>query len=243
MAVTKSGSSSVGTVDAATGYSTLNVAHTFSGELLLALWAGEGSDDPRTTSPCTWDAGGGGEQDLTQIYLSADTGDARDVRLGVYGLLNPTTTGADFLRWRTQVTENQCAVCVINFTGVDTTSLNDAISVISSDSNTISSGATLTAVMTSGGASGDFGIAWGSSQADGASTVSSPWSSDQEGETGSAAGDSRFHLATNSSMPSGCTFTWSGSDENEGVLLAISPAAGATVVPQAMYHYRNHGKI
>jgi len=243
VAVTKSGSSSLGTVDAATGYSTLNVAHTFSGELMLVFWAGEGSDDPRTTSPCTWDAGGGGEQDLAEIYLSADTGDARDVRLGIYGILNPTTTGADFLRWRTQFTENQCAIAIINLTGVDTTSLNDAVSVISSDSNTIASGATLTSVMASGGSSGDFGIAWGSSQADGASSVSAGWTSDQEGETGAAAGDSRFRLDTNASMPSGCTQTWSGSDENEGVLLAVHPAAGGTVAVQSMYHLRNHGKF
>lgn len=242
MAVTKSGSSSVGTVDAATGYSTLNTAHTYSGELMLAFWAGEGSDDPRATSPCTWDAGGAGEQDLTELYLSSDTGSTADCRIGVYGILNPTTTGADFLRWRAAFSENQCAIAIINFTGVDTTSLAAATNIISSVSNLDSAG-TLTSVLASGGSSGNFGVIWGTSQADGASTISSPWTPDQEGETGSAAADSRFHLATNPTLPSGGTITWSGSDANNAVVIEVVAAAGATVTPQAMYHYRNHGKF
>ena len=238
--VTKSGSSSVGTVAAATGYSTTNIAHTFSGELMLALWAGEGSDDPDPTDPMTWDFGGSNPEALSQIYLSADTGSAGDCRIGVYGILNPLTTGADFMRWSVQFSENQCAVAVINFTGVDTSSIANAVTVLSSVSNT---DAALTSVLASGGASGNFGLAWGTSQADGASSVSGGWTTDREGETGAGTSDSRYHLATNATLPSGCTFTWSGSDENEAVLLSVNAAAGATVTPQAMYHYRNHGKF
>jgi len=237
MAVTNNGDSTLYKTSTTVDQPSFN--HTVpSGTDLLILLAGVAGDrDMSATSP-TWNG--------TQLSLIADTGDyaSGDARVHCYGLISPTagSNKTTWLNWESPGSPPCAWIAMLNYSGVDTTSLAAATNSLETISNRV--GDETETAFSSAGSSGN-GLLIGCG-AIGANT--SPASNNAsftelfDEDTGGGQNnnnDQGIYVAEHlSAAPTAVTVTWSSSDENAGVYIELVAASAASKMPLFTHHLK-----
>lgn len=165
--------------------------------------------------------------DMTEI---ADTGSQSnsDVRLYAYGLVSPGAVTNGTVNFDFGSNLNPSAAVALNYTDSDTASVAAATNNISQDVNTSN---TSTAVMASGGSSGNTLLAFACGQGSDMEPISwsgsfaEIWDEETGADTNADFGHAGAELT--SGPPSGVTATFSTSDQNTGLMIEIVAAGGA----------------
>lgn len=237
MAISEVGTRSVAIVTAADGAQfTNNISHTSTSDtdILVAFLGMEGAE---AITSCDYD-----DVAMTLIHDTGTTGSNSDVRIYVYGMVSP---GAKTANGKTRYSgggANPGVSVWVNFKNTNTDSVAAATSAVSDDINTI---AGTTGTLASGGAAGNALIAFGVGQGNdmAPSSLTGGFTEMLDAVTSATVTDFAYLLASNyDTAPTGSTITWSTSDQNGQVLIELIAATGG-VVPQAMHHYRNQGKV
>jgi len=228
-------STSVGFVDG---------AHTTTAgtDLLLCLVGIEGSENMQPGGAEVRFDISDTDQSLTLISETSVTGSSADVRTLVYGLVSPGAVTTANCRTDIEFSANQIASIWVNIGNANTASVAAATNEIDTTQNTTESVST---VLSSGGSTGNSLIAWGVAMGNdmNPSSVSDGFTEQVEGVTAATTSDFAYNLSTLlAGGPSGVTITWNTSDENSGNLIEII-SSSTGIGPQAMHHYRHHGKI
>jgi hypothetical protein len=201
-------------------------SHTTTSDTSLLVLVVHIEGDETVTSLPTFNS-----SDFTLIDAGTGTGSNQDMRTYIYGMLSPGAATASVVVNLSSV--NPSISACVNYAGTHVTgTIADATNVIDTVSNT---GATSTAVFSSGGTSGN-GL-FCSVAAQGADTqpmasTSSVFSEiwDEETGGGSSANDfghGGYELL--SGIPAGTTITFGASDENSGVLIELIEKFGPTI--------------
>ena len=166
---------------------------------------------------------------LTLIHATTPSGNNRDVYMLTYGIVSPgaktATVSIDF--------GNSAAVNTIchNWTDVDTASVAAATNFID---DAVNNGGSSTAILSSGGTSGNTLYAIGGHF----TTSSATWASAAFTEIGEYPGGVDMVDGEYTSPPAGTTITWTSADENAAILIEIVAAgAGPAGNPPAYTHH------
>lgn len=204
------------------GASSISFSHTTTAatNILIVAFAVEGNN---SISSVQFNS-----TNMTLIRDTGSTADSRDIRIYIYGMVSPGNTTANVTATHSDANDPVIARCT-NWTDAETSSVANATNFISEEQDTAPS---TTAVLSSGGSSGNTLYAFGSQQS---GTRTATWSSAAfteiaEFETGtSTTVDISGVDGEYTSPPAGTTITWSTSEENTGVLIEIIAASGGDV--------------
>jgi hypothetical protein len=222
MAVAEVGTRTLAIQEAATPVSQLNTSHTTTAatSLLLCFVAIEGNEALEGSN-----ASFNGTA-MTLINDTGSTGSGADVRVYVYGLVSPDvgtyTAGID-----PQYSTSPIAGHWVNYSGTETSTVAAATNFISSDINT---SATSSTILTSGGTSGNYLVAYAVAQGGttGPTTVNNGFTEIWDGATDTTASDFSYTMSyLDSTLPSAATISWTGPDQNGGVLIEIVVASAS----------------
>lgn len=237
MAVTNNGSSTLYTDSASTDQPTFNHTVPSGTDLLIMISGVRANTEMSATSP-TWNG--------TQLSLIADTGEftSGDARVFCHGLISPTagSNKSTWLNWETPGSPPCSWVAMLNYSGVDTTSLAAATNSLETVANTV--GDETQTVFSSAGSSGN-GLLIGCG-AIGANT--SPASNNAsftelyDTDTGGGANnnnDQGIYVAEHlSAAPTAVAVTWGSPDENAGVYIELVAASVASKMPLFTHHLK-----
>jgi hypothetical protein len=166
-----------------------------------------------------------GPQAFTQVGTSTSSGNAQDIVVFCYTLVNPTD-GTGTITVTHSTTNSSCAAQVC-YAGTVTTSAADACIERAEDvNNAPTSDTTLASSGTSGNAL--FGIA-GFMGADGDPTSNSEgWTELFDIQSGTAGDDKVLYICEElTTVPDSWTVAWSATDENAGILMELIAAEEA----------------
>lgn len=222
MAVTEVGTRTLAKQEAATPISQLSISHTTtsSTDLLLCFTAIEGNETLEN------DEASFNSTAMTLIHDSGSTGSGSDVRVYVYGLISPDV-GTYTAKVDPQFSTSPMVALWLNYSGTETSNVAAATNHISNDVNTDPTGTT---VLSTGGTSGNVLLAFAVAQGGttGPSTVNNGFSEIYDNATDTESSDFSYALSTlTSGLPSAVTVSWTGSNENSGLLLELVVATSS----------------
>jgi hypothetical protein len=235
MAITFPGSITVDTSPDSSSVGLINGVHTVpSGtDLLLHIGIIEGNENDDPSTPSTYDVSG--DDDALTLITDSGVQSSSDVRIFVYGLLNPDPITNANVRFDIDTSIRPGLSIWINVAGVDTTSLAAATNVLETVVNTT---ATSSTAFASDGSSGNTLLAIGGAQGADMQPASinmgfTELVDDQSGTTNSDL--SGFVANLSAGLPSSSTITWGNTDQNTGIYLELVDAgSGGTDASESL---------